>query len=243
MLHLEQVIDHKKGWMGSFPFWAFANLYLLIVACACMHISIIEIRSLRLMGYFSMMQLDDWVLCRVRQKSSIPRNIWEDRNGPSSEPASYSPAVDKACNMTTNSNVEIIKSYLYNDCPLLPYIFASQDFSAISFEGRNKGKFYSSVCSENNSDQKNLLVSVSSSNSLFNPQKRKPIEGNQYEGFLPPSKKLNNGDDKDKFLLSVDSTEMNCSRTEESEDNNFTADQWDSITQYQELNYLAFTES
>ncbi|KAL6336243.1 hypothetical protein AAG906_014412 [Vitis piasezkii] len=189
------------------------------------------------------MRLDDWVLCRVRQKSSIPRNIWEDRNGPSSEPASYSPAVDKACNMTTNSNVEMIKSYLYNDCPLLPYIFASQDFSAISFEGRNKGKFYSSVCSENNSDQKNLLVSVSSSNSLFNTQKRKPIEGNQYEGFLPPSKKLNNGDDKDKFLLSVDSTEMNCCRTEESEDNNFTADQWDSITQYQELNHLAFTES
>ena len=199
-----------------------------------MQISIIETYSLRLMGHFSIMQLDDWVLCRVRQKSSIPRNIWEDRNDPSNKPDSYSLTADKACNMTTNSTIEMIKSNLFNDCPLLPYIFASQDFSAISYEGRSNGKSYSSVSCENNSDQKNLQVSVSSVNSLFNPQKRNPIEGKQYESFLPPSKKLNNNrNDKDKFLLSAEITELNCCTTEESEDNNtFAADQCNSITQY-----------
>ena len=181
-----------------------------------------------------MIQLDDWVLCRVRQKSSIPRNIWEDRNDPSNEPDSYSLTADKACNMTTNSTIEMIKSNLFNDCPLLPYIFASQDFSAISYEGRNNGKSYSVSC-ENNSDQKNLQVSVSSVNSLFNPLKRNPIEGKQYESFLPPSKKLNNNrNDKDKFLLSAEIIELNCCTTEESEDNTttFAADQCDSISQY-----------
>lgn len=190
-----------------------------------------------------MMQLDDWVLCRVRQKSSIPRNIWEDRNDPSNQPDSYSLAVDKACNMTTNSNIEMIKSYLYNDCPLLPYIYDSQDFSAKSFEDRNKGKSYSSVCCNNNSDQKNLQVSDSSFNSLFDPLKRKPTEGNQFKSFLPPSKKWNDRDDEDKFLLSVESTEINCRTTEEFKDNNFSSNQWDSITQCQELNHLSFTKS
>ncbi|KDP29100.1 hypothetical protein JCGZ_16489 [Jatropha curcas] len=66
------------------------------------------------------MRLDDWVLCRVRQKSSLPRSTWEDRNNPEG----YLPEVNE-------TKIETIKNYLYSDCPMLPYIFASQNLSCI----------------------------------------------------------------------------------------------------------------
>ncbi|KAL9374079.1 hypothetical protein Peur_033699 [Populus x canadensis] len=74
------------------------------------------------------MRLDDWVLCRVRQKNSIPRSTWEDQNVPSSAPTGFFPRVNGLQDTNINPNVEMIRNYFYNDCPMLPYIFSSQEF-------------------------------------------------------------------------------------------------------------------
>ncbi|XP_021289650.1 NAC transcription factor 29-like isoform X2 [Herrania umbratica] len=48
------------------------------------------------------MRLDDWVLCRVRQKSSTQRNRWEDRQITSHEPADgYLPKLNEEANSDT----------------------------------------------------------------------------------------------------------------------------------------------
>ncbi|XVF07932.1 hypothetical protein REPUB_Repub06bG0181900 [Reevesia pubescens] len=128
------------------------------------------------------MRLDDWVLCRVRQKSSIRRNSLEDRNVTSHEPESdrYVPKLNELWPSNTNHNVEMAKSYLFNDCLMLPYIFASQNLpcydttSSISFQSSEKS--CSSVQEGSNSSKNNLEISFSSHTSLFNPLKRKSME-------------------------------------------------------------------
>ncbi|XP_022743957.1 NAC domain-containing protein 2-like [Durio zibethinus] len=194
------------------------------------------------------MRLDDWVLCRVRQKSSIQRNSWEDRNINSHEPDSYPPKLNKPWPSNANYNIEMAKSYLCNDCPMLPYIFASQDLpffdttSSISFQSRDKS---CTSVQEANSD-KDLQISFSSLESLFNPVKRKSLEAsNQATSFIPPSKKLIREDKEKTEVISVsdDFSDMNFYGTDHSKGNNFSPDQWNSIMQSQELDHLEFTET
>ena len=196
-----------------------------------------------------MLQLDDWVLCWVREKSSIQRNSWEDRNVTSHEPDSYLPKLNELWPSNTNHNVEMAKSYLFNDCPMLPYIFASQDIpcfdttSSIRFQSSNKS---CTSVQEANSDKKNSQISFRSLETMFNPLKRKSMEGgNQATSLFPPSKKLISEDREKEEVISVsnDCSDMNFYGTDHSEGNNFSQDQWNSIMQYQELNLLDFTET
>ncbi|KAA8518769.1 hypothetical protein F0562_016457 [Nyssa sinensis] len=193
-------------------------------------------------------KLDDWVLCRVRQKSSIPQSLWEDRYGSSSEAASYFPKADKPCSMNTDPNLEMIREYLYKECPMLPYIFDSRDLpcmdtdSSISFEG---GKTSPSVC-EDNSDSKHLQHSVLQFDSLYNSRKRKSIEGDQYDSFIQPKKQLSNRDDQNQEAILAENnhnstTGMNFHSTDQFEGNNFNVDQWNFLIQCQDQGHLAFT--
>ncbi|XP_059649909.1 NAC domain-containing protein 2-like [Cornus florida] len=179
------------------------------------------------------MRLDDWVLCRVRKKSSILKKNWEDQNSSNSEQDYHVPKVEKPCSMDANASLDMIREYLYKECPMLPYIFTSPELPSMdtvsnkSFEGT---KAYSSV----------PLF-----NGLFNARKRDPIEEIRYKSFIQSKKKkLNNRDDQEEeVLLSVsdESTEMNFCSTESYECNNFNANQWSSTIQYQELHHLAFS--
>lgn len=183
------------------------------------------------------------------------RNTWEDRNDSSYEASGFVSKVNELWPMNTNPNIEMVKSYLYNDCPMLPYIFASQDFptcmdtdrSSISFQDSDKS---CTAVYEGNSNQKeNFQLSASSFESLCNPLKRKLMEGNnQRDNRVPPSKKIKEGNvqQKEENILSVISydgtVEMNIYETDHSEGNNFSEDhQWSSIMKYQELSHLAFT--
>ncbi|KAL3536286.1 hypothetical protein ACH5RR_004747 [Cinchona calisaya] len=101
-------------------------------------------------------KLDDWVLCRVRQKTGMSGgNFWEDINGPNpKEPAvQCPPKLDKNCpnipmgtrSSTAPVNVEMVGEYLHKDCSMLSFLFNSQNFpcmdhtvSNISFQGNNK---------------------------------------------------------------------------------------------------------
>lgn len=167
------------------------------------------------------------MLCRVRERSSIQRNSWEDQINVtcSHEPADgYVPKLNELWRPSNeNQNVDMAKSYLFNDFPLLPYIFASQDLpfsdttSSISFQSTDKSRTH--IQEANNSDKENLQTSFSSIETLFNPLKRKSMEGGNQATIVPPSKKLIR------------------------EDNNFSPDQWNPFMQYPGLNLLDFTET
>ncbi|MBA0746943.1 hypothetical protein Gogos_009415 [Gossypium gossypioides] len=185
------------------------------------------------------MRLDDWVLCRVRQKASIQRNSWEDRNISSHEPADsfYVPNSIEPWPSNTNHNVEMGKTYLFNDCPMLPYIFASQDLpcfdtsSSISFQSSDKS---CTSLQEANSGNNNMQISFSSLQNLFNPLKRESME----EGsFVPTScKKLKNTE--------KDCSEMNFYRSNQLENSDSSPHQWNPMMQYdQQLNLPDFTET
>ena len=87
------------------------------------------------------------MLCRVRQKCGVLRNMREDRNGPSYEPPVYVQKVDEPWSMNVHPTLfAAVRNYLYNDCPMLPYFFASQNIpctdtaASISFQRSNGGK-------------------------------------------------------------------------------------------------------
>ncbi|XP_027070342.1 NAC domain-containing protein 2-like [Coffea eugenioides] len=167
------------------------------------------------------MRLDDWVLCRVRQKTGTAGNFWEDRNGPASkETVQCHPKLDKHCPVpmgttsTAPATAEMVREYPYKDCPMVPFLFGSQEFacmdtvSNISFQGSKassqtgppcvdsvsnisfEGNKTSSVCGDNfNIDylQNAVLPSSSSGNGLLHMRKRKnilTIEGNGTEGDI-----------------------------------------------------------
>ncbi|KAK2972143.1 hypothetical protein RJ640_007204 [Escallonia rubra] len=192
------------------------------------------------------MRLDDWVLCRVRQKSSTPRNNWEDWRGLGNEAVGYFPRVDKPSSTPTNPNLEMLGDSLFKDCPMLPFIFGSQlEFpcintgSSISFEDSRTSP---SVC-DDYIYQESLLVSPPPCNSIFNTKKRKPVESNPQENPLQSNKKVNKRDQKEEVVcLSNNTTNMNFNSTaDQYATNGFNTDQWNFMMQYQELNHMAFT--
>lgn len=181
------------------------------------------------------MQLDDWVLCRVRQKiCGNPRNNWEDIYDPvSDQEASFLPKMNELWPVSTNPRMENLKSHLYDDCPMIPYIFASQDnFPYVDSTTASCISFQESL---------NPPFSVSSFDSLFNPQKRKlNMQTTELEDDSPQSKKMANPRDVEKevIIISVsnDSTaDMNINETDQSEgDYNFSHYQWNPIMQFQD---------
>ncbi|KAF7804471.1 NAC transcription factor 29-like [Senna tora] len=161
----------------------------------------------------SSMRLDDWVLCRVRQKTSgTIRSKWEDSHEHSYEPTSYFQQ------MNENPNQQASKS-------IQPSIIDKA--SSIRFECSDNGKAYTSV-----HEGKPIIIGEevleSAAESMFNnPLKRKPIEENQLDFYYaPPCKQPR------EYEIDVSKS---CNF------NYF--DQWTSIIiQPQELNNLAFAK-
>ncbi|KAL7248126.1 hypothetical protein ACSBR2_002935 [Camellia fascicularis] len=180
------------------------------------------------------MRLDDWVLCRVRQKSNISRKSGEDGCGSNNEPFGYSQKGDKHCSNNTNPNLEIIRDFLYRDCLVLPLIFASQDLPSLDTVSSIPTSFCEDYSATNYSQ-----YSVPPFDNLNNGQKRKLSEGNQYDYSIQPKKKLTGRDNHWSDNIPV----LNfCSTDQYEEGNNFNANQWNSIIQYQELNNLTFID-
>ncbi|GLT69753.1 hypothetical protein SLA2020_418800 [Shorea laevis] len=183
------------------------------------------------------MRLDDWVLCRVRQKINFPRNGFNDLKVPSNELDGFLPGLNEPWPSNPNPDVEMIKSYLYNDCPMLPYIVSSHDL--ICTETNSSVGLQSSTKSctsvrQDNSD-KNLQLPISFEN-FFNPLKRKLKERNQGESsIILPSKKLVNGD------TVMYCNDINIGGRDHPEGKDSIPDQWNSIFQHQEPNHLDFT--
>ncbi|KAF6173117.1 hypothetical protein GIB67_020709 [Kingdonia uniflora] len=110
------------------------------------------------------MRLDDWVLCRVRQKGNSPREKYPDVSR--SESASYFSKVEELIRPSTTDNIispnyDVVTNYLNNGCPLLAYIFASQNITSPVERSSN------------------ITNDVSDLNDMFNPLKRKLLDDNQ----------------------------------------------------------------
>ncbi|XP_061349676.1 NAC domain-containing protein 2-like [Gastrolobium bilobum] len=172
------------------------------------------------------MRLDECVLCRVQLKTSSPRSTWEDSNEPSYDPTSYFQQ------MNGNSNPELVKNYVGNDLPMLPYILASKYTLPNSIGTASRTGFHTEAYTSPHEDDltgAQFLASVSES--LLNPLKRKAVEENQLDFYAPQNKKISEVDDEKQRLETDVSKGYNY--------HNF--DQWTSAIQPQELNNLAFT--
>ncbi|XP_027348971.1 NAC transcription factor 29-like [Abrus precatorius] len=174
------------------------------------------------------MRLDEWVLCRVRQKSSYSRSIWEDSNDLIYEPTS------QFLQMNQNSNPEQVKNTVHNEFPMLPYILASKSAmpnsismaSSSDFDCIDDVKAYASL----HEDNFNIIGALAPlAEGLFSPQKRKATEENELDLYAPL--KLSKEVDDGKQRIEIEGRKgYNF--------NNF--DQWSSIKEPQEFNSLAF---
>ncbi|PPR90466.1 hypothetical protein GOBAR_AA30224 [Gossypium barbadense] len=99
------------------------------------------------------------------------RNSWEERISMSPEPDSYLPKLNELWPSNANPKVDKAKSYLLNDCPMLPYTFASEDLPCFDITSTP------SICCQGigisctsdqgpNSNKKNLQISFSSHHKL-----------------------------------------------------------------------------
>ncbi|KAJ7972419.1 NAC domain protein [Quillaja saponaria] len=187
------------------------------------------------------MRLDDWVLCRVRQKSTSPKITLGEKNESVYEPASCFQQLNEPLSTTTNTNLDMVKNYLQNECPMLPYIFASQNLpssfdmaSSISFQCSDSGKSCTSIYKDNNVMESQYFLPSASDQSLFST-KRKPLEGNQDDDIYVPSHKKQSYRNNE---IGTDSEGTNHCKGY-----NFSAlDQWSSVLQnHQFHDDLAFT--
>lgn len=143
--------------------------------------------------------------------------------------------MDEPSSITTDPNVEMVRNYMYNNCPLLPYIFASPDFvactetvSSINFQNSNNDDSF--TCKIENMYKGHSPYSVASFDCLFNTPKKKPIEGNQYNPEELVQLEINT------------KTDVNSCSSYQSEVNSFTGSQWNPMVQYEEFNQLYFKE-
>ncbi|XP_045798775.1 NAC domain-containing protein 2-like [Trifolium pratense] len=175
------------------------------------------------------MRLDEWVLCRVRQKIGSPRSSWEDSNELSYEPT------NQFQQMNEISNPEPVKNYVQNEYPLLPYILASKTVlpSSICMASDNAKPHASYYEDKDNLNIIGAQFLSSATEGFFNPLKRKAVEDDiEMDFYAVLNKNLSREGDSVKERLEKDLNK---------EYNFYNFDQWTSIIQPHELNSLAFT--
>ena len=71
---------------------------------------------------FLLLQLDDWVLCRVRYRGSVSKKTHETPGRHSAEKMMPPPKAEQ--NILTSANCDMITDYLHKDCVLLAWILS-----------------------------------------------------------------------------------------------------------------------
>lgn len=135
------------------------------------------------------MQLDDWVLCRIRLKGNMSKNSWELPQS-SNKVMGVVPSVKELSSVyATNTASDICSNYfLSKDCHLLAKLLATQDFPSLETDSRatsqssNIGENSNTVYEQESIKQNQVANSFSASS--FNLQ-GKPNDGNGYENIAP----------------------------------------------------------
>ncbi|KAI6669365.1 hypothetical protein NL676_004250 [Syzygium grande] len=179
------------------------------------------------------MRLDDWVLCRVRQKEKIPRNASDHHGNFSScmKAPSYPQKNDEALPVHTISCRDIAMENLFQDCQVMASLLAGQtvcpinSVSGISFRAPNDNDGLKSVYEESPDKLNSSSISSSMDNNV-NKFTRELIEE---KGFEDQQEKMPGVDGSDAY-------DYNQSQCDESV---FNLDRCDSVLNFQELNNLA----
>ncbi|XP_065866435.1 NAC transcription factor 29-like [Euphorbia lathyris] len=173
------------------------------------------------------MRLDDWVLCRVRQKGSITKNAYEDLDNSNNKDIIWQlPTLEEACSPYTKYKNDMITECLNNDCPVLASILAGQtlpSFQTISQES-NMDSSYSSVYQDG-----------SPLNSSF---KRKSNEEAECANFLQSNKKTSS--DHGNHDLQPRGA-LHCRDENQSEDSFYNPNMFDLINGFPEFHEFPST--
>ncbi|KAL3530589.1 hypothetical protein ACH5RR_009911 [Cinchona calisaya] len=158
------------------------------------------------------MRLDDWVLCRIRQKGNMSKNSWEVPHSPTKVMGDIPNVKEVLPSVyTTNTTSDICSSYfLSKDCHLLAKLLATQDFPSMETDSTratspssNFGKNANTVYEHGSIKESQVANSIFAS--LFNLQ-GKPNDGNGYDENIPPLKKADVNENEDFLIGNVKST-------------------------------------
>ncbi|CDP07135.1 unnamed protein product [Coffea canephora] len=142
------------------------------------------------------MRLDDWVLCRIRQKGTMSKNSWEVPQSPNTVMEDTPNLKELPPAYPANNASDICSTYfLSKDCHLLAKLLATQDLPPIetntiaTYHGGNKSQNCETVY------EHGLIKENQVANSFFPSslnQQGKPIEEIGYESIPPSEKAMTN---------------------------------------------------
>ncbi|EEF36048.1 NAC transcription factor 29 [Ricinus communis] len=185
------------------------------------------------------MRLDDWVLCRVRQKGSMSKNSSEVQDSHNKDLFWYLPKMEEACRTYTNYNTDMITECLNKDCRLLASILAGQTLppidtiSCVSNQESNKDNSLTLVYHEDGSNKLNSPITVPSFDSSS------PNEDARCNNFLPSDNQVSSTRNED--ILPRDTipcTDVKYYGQNQSQDSFYNPNPCDQISGFLELNEL-----
>ncbi|XP_050215264.1 NAC domain-containing protein 2-like [Mercurialis annua] len=192
------------------------------------------------------MRLDDWVLCRVRQRGSTTKNTTEGQDSQNRDSAWFIPDMEETCRTYISYKTDMITNCLNQDCQVLASILAGQALppietvSGVSNQGSNKDNSFTYL--EEGSEKLNSSITIFSSDSS-STLKRKPNEDVGFNKLLLSDKKFSNIN-RYEHLLPRD-TILRCDENyygqNQSHDSFCTPNTFDHVTGFLELNELSFS--
>uniref|UniRef100_A0A7N0T9X2 NAC domain-containing protein n=1 Tax=Kalanchoe fedtschenkoi TaxID=63787 RepID=A0A7N0T9X2_KALFE len=149
----------------------------------------------------STMRLDDWVLCRVRQKANTTKNLHRAPDPPKPESMRYLMQVEDSLPAVTNNDNEMFKDDMYKHCPVLTSLLTGKPLRPIDTnQWASPQEIYSSCGSvyEDGSCSDASPMTVSSFGSSLDPLNGKQMQENS-TGIPLPSKYLTNENENSFF--------------------------------------------
>ncbi|XP_038706501.1 NAC domain-containing protein 72-like [Tripterygium wilfordii] len=188
------------------------------------------------------MRLDEWVLCRIRQKGNMLKSTSDIQGSHNSEIVGSVPNIEHGHARPSDTDYcnDMIRDCLNKNCCVLASLLAGQPIpsmeaiSGVSFQGCNNANSFPMAYGEGG--KVNPPMAVSSLDYYFNPLERKPDEETSYEIINPFNKKLNSNDREEDYILwqALTDKDVNFSSI-------YNHSSTDRIIDYQELKELALT--
>ncbi|XP_027173676.1 NAC domain-containing protein 2-like [Coffea eugenioides] len=189
------------------------------------------------------MRLDDWVLCRIRQKGNMSKNSWEVPHSPIKVTEDTPNLKELHSAYAAKNALDICSSYfLSKDCHLLAKLLATQDLPRIETNTR------ATSCSSNISQncktvyEHGTIKENQVTNSFFPSslnQQGKPIEEIGY-GNIPPSEKAMTNLNKNEFFLAGNVNGASFYNQQQSHGDMFKLNLSSAMMTLQELDVSAF---
>lgn len=186
------------------------------------------------------------MLCRVRQKTKVPKKNVENQDRQSPEAPRHSPKIEAAQPTCTYFNPDITMDHLFKDCQVIAYLLAGkappamEALSNISVEGSKNGNSVNSVYHESsdNIDSPNTVYSTSN---CVNTLERKAFEENEHDICTIDSSKQNkNRSNEDAIVKTVACDDANGYSHIQYQENIFNMIPPNSMIDLQEVNDLAY---